>query len=119
MSVHCTVERQLSIDRSAQLPQCRLASSQDYDERVLPSIGNEVLKAIVAQYNADQLLTMREKVDGAVAVGTALHVAPHIARRVANKTALPTDRRCRGRPECDLRYDARFGHFGLADRPPP
>lgn len=34
----------------------------DYDERVLPSIGNEVLKAVVAQYNADQLLTMRESV---------------------------------------------------------
>eukprot|EP00741_Cyanophora_paradoxa_P000411 tig00000404_g402.t1 len=34
----------------------------DYDERVLPSIGNEVLKAIVAQYNADQLLTQREQV---------------------------------------------------------
>jgi prohibitin 1 len=34
----------------------------DYDERVIPSIGNEVLKSIVAQYNADQLLTQREKV---------------------------------------------------------
>lgn len=34
----------------------------DYDERVLPSIGNEVLKAVVAQYNAEQLLTQREKV---------------------------------------------------------
>ena len=32
----------------------------DYDERVLPSIGNEVLKAVVAQYNAEELLTKRE-----------------------------------------------------------
>lgn len=31
----------------------------DYDERVLPSIGNEVVKAVVAQFNADQLLTER------------------------------------------------------------
>jgi prohibitin 1 len=34
----------------------------DYDQRVIPSIGNEVLKSVVAQYNADQLLTQREKV---------------------------------------------------------
>jgi len=34
----------------------------DYDERVLPSVGNEVLKSIVAQYNAEQLLTQRDKV---------------------------------------------------------
>lgn len=34
----------------------------DWDERVLPSIANEVLKAIVAQYNAEQLLTQREAV---------------------------------------------------------
>jgi len=33
---------------------------------VLPSIGNEVLKAVVAQYNADQLLTMREKVSAQI-----------------------------------------------------
>jgi len=34
----------------------------DYDSRVFPSIGPEVLKAVVGQYNADHLLTMREKV---------------------------------------------------------
>eukprot|EP00929_Paragymnodinium_shiwhaense_P031915 TRINITY_DN17777_c0_g1_i1.p1 TRINITY_DN17777_c0_g1~~TRINITY_DN17777_c0_g1_i1.p1 ORF type:complete len:308 (-),score=85.70 TRINITY_DN17777_c0_g1_i1:412-1260(-) len=34
----------------------------DYDERVLPSIANEVMKATIAQYNAEQLLTMREHV---------------------------------------------------------
>lgn len=34
----------------------------DYAQRILPSFGNEVLKAVVAQYNADQLLTMREDV---------------------------------------------------------
>lgn len=32
----------------------------DYDVRVLPSIVNEVTKAVVAQYNAAELLTKRE-----------------------------------------------------------
>jgi prohibitin 1 len=35
---------------------------KDYDERILPSIGNEILKSIIAQYNAEQLLTQREQV---------------------------------------------------------
>jgi prohibitin 1 len=38
----------------------------DYDERVLPSIGNEVLKAVVAQFDADQLLTDRPHVSSLV-----------------------------------------------------
>jgi prohibitin 2 len=35
---------------------------KDYDERVLPSIMNECAKAVVARYNANELLTRREQV---------------------------------------------------------
>lgn len=34
----------------------------DYSERILPSVGNEVLKAVVAQYDAGELITQREAV---------------------------------------------------------
>jgi prohibitin 1 len=34
----------------------------DFDERVLPVIGNEVLKAVVAQHNAEELLSKRASV---------------------------------------------------------
>lgn len=43
-----------------QLPKLYRELSSDYDERVLPSIGNEVLKAVVAQYDAAELITQRE-----------------------------------------------------------
>jgi prohibitin 1 len=39
---------------------------EDYDERVLPSIGNEVLKAIVAQFDASELITQREIVSAKI-----------------------------------------------------
>lgn len=44
------------------LPQIYRELGHDYDERVLPSIVNEVLKSVVAQFNASQLITQREKV---------------------------------------------------------
>lgn len=44
------------------LPQLYRELGSDYDERVLPSIVNEVLKSIVAQYNAEELLSKREEV---------------------------------------------------------
>eukprot|EP00754_Rhynchopus_humris_P041797 Rhum_TRINITY_DN25337_c0_g1::Rhum_TRINITY_DN25337_c0_g1_i1::g.181773::m.181773/K17080/PHB1; prohibitin 1 len=34
----------------------------DYNERVLPSIGNEIMKAVVAEYNAEELVVKRERV---------------------------------------------------------
>lgn len=40
---------------------------KNYDERVLPSIMNEVAKAVVARYNANELLTKREMVSADIA----------------------------------------------------
>merc|ERR1719479_866924 len=44
------------------LPNILRKFGTDYDKRILPSIMNETLKAVVAQYNAEQLTTQREEV---------------------------------------------------------
>jgi prohibitin 1 len=49
-----------------ELPKLYRELGTDFDERVLPSIGNEVLKSVVAQYNAEELLSKRAEVSNRV-----------------------------------------------------
>lgn len=46
-----------------------LDQRQNYAERVLPNITNEIIKAVVARYNPDQLITQRERVSGEIKQG--------------------------------------------------
>lgn len=44
------------------LPKIHLDLNRDYMNKTLPALGNEVVKAVIARYDAEHLLKNREKV---------------------------------------------------------
>lgn len=66
VTIHCRMLYRPVVEG---LPEIHKTLGPDYDERVLPSIANEVLKATIAQYDAEQLLTQREVVSKEIREG--------------------------------------------------
>lgn len=58
--------RVLSRPIEEKLPFIYLNLGTDFEDRILPSVGNEVLKAVVAQYNAEELLSKRALVSSSI-----------------------------------------------------
>ena len=88
--------RVLSRPEEEFLPDIFSSLGLDYDERVLPSIGNEVLKAVVAQYNAESLITKREEVSREVRTALTKRAAEfHIKLDDVAITGEPSPRRSR------------------------
>ncbi|CAE7598820.1 phbA, partial [Symbiodinium microadriaticum] len=68
--------RILSRPEEIHLPDIYKTLGVDFDDRVLPSLGNEVLKSVVAQYNAEELLSKRAVI--------AQQIRRDIVKRAAN-----------------------------------
>ena len=58
--------RVLSRPMEDKLPYIYQTLGADFDEKVFTSVGNEVLKAVVAQYNAEELLSKRALVSAQI-----------------------------------------------------